>query len=216
MPFLSLHAHVSFGRVGDRAVFLDLGRDRYFALDGETAAAFDAVRLRGGTVDRGEPAANRLLRTGLFVLKEIPGNLDPARCPAPACQSPARAAVRARDVASAWRILGRIRKTLRRRGLERVLEDQLRLAAGPTREVDMATLASRFGAARALLPIPSRCLADSLALRAWMAGHGAAPAIVFGVKLDPFAAHCWAQSGAMVLNDSPDRTREFTPVLVLP
>jgi hypothetical protein len=36
---------------------------------------------------------------------------------------------------------------------------------------------------------------------------------VIGVKLNPFAAHCWLQVGDVVLNDLPERVAAFTPIL---
>jgi len=81
---------------------------------------------------------------------------------------------------------------------------------------ELESVSLRFRHARALVPIGPTCLQDSLALRDWLGSRQASAAIVFGVKLDPFAAHCWVQSENTVLNDAPDKVREFTPVFVVP
>jgi hypothetical protein len=52
-------------------------------------------------------------------------------------------------------------------------------------------------------------------LREWLDKAGLRPALVFAVRLDPFAAHCWLQHDELVLNDAVDRVGAFTPVLVL-
>jgi hypothetical protein len=65
------------------------------------------------------------------------------------------------------------------------------------------------------VPIAPKCLPDTLVLRDWLARAGLGPALVFGVRMDPFGAHCWLQSGSLVLNDAVDRIAAFTPVLVL-
>jgi hypothetical protein len=39
--------------------------------------------------------------------------------------------------------------------------------------------------------------------------------LVFGAKLNPFAAHCWVQLEDVVLNDRTDNVAVFTPVGVI-
>lgn len=38
---------------------------------------------------------------------------------------------------------------------------------------------------------------------------------VFGVRMAPFKAHCWIQSGGVVLNDSLDHVAQFKPILII-
>jgi hypothetical protein len=59
------------------------------------------------------------------------------------------------------------------------------------------------------------CLLDSLTLTRFLALYGVFPDWVFGVKTEPFYAHCWVQQGDCVCNDSPDYVGEFAPILVL-
>jgi hypothetical protein len=59
------------------------------------------------------------------------------------------------------------------------------------------------------------CLLDSLALLNFLARYRVFPEWVFGVKTDPFLAHCWIQHGDVVFNDFPDYVRGFTPILVI-
>ncbi|MDQ2762376.1 MAG: lasso peptide biosynthesis B2 protein, partial [Pseudomonadota bacterium] len=59
------------------------------------------------------------------------------------------------------------------------------------------------------------CLSRSLAFRKLALRRGYRPSLVIGVKLDPFAAHCWVQTGGRVDNDTLDRTRLYEPILVL-
>ena len=59
------------------------------------------------------------------------------------------------------------------------------------------------------------CLFDSLALSELLAKYGLHPNWVFGVRTEPFMAHCWLQHGDLVINDSTQRVREFTPILVV-
>jgi hypothetical protein len=50
---------------------------------------------------------------------------------------------------------------------------------------------------------------------AFLRSHEAGADLVFAAKLDPFAAHCWLQSGEVLLNDRLDRIESFTPVCVV-
>jgi Transglutaminase-like superfamily len=59
------------------------------------------------------------------------------------------------------------------------------------------------------------CLLDSLTLLHFLARYRIFPQWVFGVKADPFYAHCWVQQGDFVFNDTPAYVRGFTPILVV-
>ena len=59
------------------------------------------------------------------------------------------------------------------------------------------------------------CLTDSLALASFLSRRSVSWQLVFGVKLDPFAAHCWLQDDGAVLNDAADSVSTFTPILVI-
>jgi len=59
------------------------------------------------------------------------------------------------------------------------------------------------------------CLFDSLTLLNFLAGYSLFPEWVFGVKTDPFYAHCWVQQDDFVFNDTPDYVRGFSPILVV-
>jgi hypothetical protein len=61
----------------------------------------------------------------------------------------------------------------------------------------------------------SACLLDSLTLMHFLGAEGIHPQWVFGVKTEPFDAHCWVQHGELVLNDVPDRVRQYSPILVV-
>ena len=58
------------------------------------------------------------------------------------------------------------------------------------------------------------CLFDSFVLIEFLSQYGVFPRWVIGVKTGPFEAHCWVQSGTVVLNDTPERVTSLTPILV--
>ena len=59
------------------------------------------------------------------------------------------------------------------------------------------------------------CLPRSLVLLAYLALRGIPADLVFGVRLSPFMAHCWAQYGHTVLNDHLENTAAFAPVFAV-
>ena len=72
-----------------------------------------------------------------------------------------------------------------------------------------------FHAIRRLLPIKPICLTDSLALLHFLWRRGVRPQLVLGVRLEPFAAHCWLQTDTLILNESVDHARAFRPIQVV-
>ena len=59
------------------------------------------------------------------------------------------------------------------------------------------------------------CLRDSLTFVEFLALFGLYPDWIFGVRMNPFVAHCWVQQGNLVLNDSVDYVHEFTPIMAV-
>jgi hypothetical protein len=59
----------------------------------------------------------------------------------------------------------------------------------------------------------SRCLLNALVLSEFLSIYGMRAECVFGVHARPFGAHCWLERGHLVLNDTVERVRRFTPIL---
>ena len=57
------------------------------------------------------------------------------------------------------------------------------------------------------------CRFDSLALIEFLAPHHCFPLWVFGVRCEPFGAHCWVQDDEYVLNDSVEVVQQYTPIM---
>jgi len=72
-----------------------------------------------------------------------------------------------------------------------------------------------FDRLRWFYPRPYLCMFDSLALIHFLAHFRLHPDWVFGVKADPFEAHCWVQADGLVLNDTVGRVSGFTPIMYL-
>ena len=77
-------------------------------------------------------------------------------------------------------------------------------------------VADAFRAAATVLRAEDQCLPRAIAAR-WMCDrYKLDAALVFGVRLDPFAAHSWVQVGDAVIVGDLEQVRLFTPILVVP
>ena len=57
-----------------------------------------------------------------------------------------------------------------------------------------------------------RCLFHSLALLAFLSRYRIVPEWVIGVKISPWGAHSWLVSGNKVLDSTPEKICEYTPI----
>ncbi len=213
-----LRPGISFCRIGDRFLFLDLDRDRYFALT-DTADRVFAALLAGGR--SGDDDAARLVAQGLLV--ETPS----AERPLPVRSPPAPvsslldltgAASRGGGAAALARRLltaAELRATSLAAALSRLARRKERQARGAGAPADPLPIARAFAAAALIVPARDRCLTTSLALAHRLVSLGHAPDLVLGVKLRPFQAHCWVQLGAALPGDRVDVVRNFTPILTV-
>jgi hypothetical protein len=116
-----------------------------------------------------------------------------------------------------FRSLSQASRQLRTQCFAAVVSDvQARKPRGLTAEFEMdraRCLSSGFHKLRLFYDHPYQCLFDSLALLNFLACFDLYPDWVFGVEAEPFEAHCWVQSGSVVLNDTVERVCAFTPIM---
>ena len=70
-----------------------------------------------------------------------------------------------------------------------------------------------FGRLRSLFPRRYLCLFDSLALIEFLARYDLFPSWIFGVRLEPWAAHCWVQEAGHIFNEELEEAAGYTPVM---
>jgi hypothetical protein len=93
-----------------------------------------------------------------------------------------------------------------------------RKESGRAQIVDPATLSRSIAIFRRLRPFyprPYLCLYDSLALVEFLARRGLYPLWIFAVQAQPFGAHCWVQSGGLLLNEGSEYAGQFTPIMTI-
>lgn len=187
-------------------IFLDISRDRYFCLaDASNREAF-----------------HELDQAGLSRAHQ------PSRWPRPADWTPPiRSSMaidsgrfRLPDIARAIWIQRRTERRLATTSFAATLTDLRRLMDNVDRRASksrhtVAQSISAFEHARLLRTAADRCLPRSIALALCLASDGKRTNLVIGVKLAPFGAHCWVQSGDEVLNDSVEEVLRYQPILII-
>ena len=208
---------IGFAMVDGEAVFMDARTDTYFMLEPPQKGDVIDMLVDGG-FDGCDPRLAEAIGIG-----EEPAEIIRAECPRPARSLVDEPAPmhwpRPADLFSTACVVIGTRSRLRRRPIEGVLEDVLATRAAVTEDTAcgarLTARARRFLSARRLVPVKGNCLTDSLALLRLLGPTGHAAMLVFGVKLHPFAAHCWVQSNDLVLNDRLDNVAAFSPVRVI-
>jgi len=217
----TLAPHISFGFVGADAVVLDMAADRYLRLG---KAESDVLRALIEE-ERASPvstALDRLCRSGMII-----GGSGPI---APVVAAPILSSVVETTASSRAAFQPRLIEILTDRmmaarwmdvaGLSRTMAHwrALRSRQGP---FDRATPSSLTDLVRGFhrgmryYPAKRRCVQDSLALMTCLWRRHLDAELYFGVRLDPFAAHCWVQSGDLLLTDPAASVAEFSPVFRL-
>ncbi len=216
----ALREGLSFCRVEDRLLFLDLPADRYFCLARDAERSFAQLCDTEWNSQDDEPRLAGFVRNGLLVMSDKAP--QPAPCPAPHAASQSLAGTtppaRASDTISAMLHLALAPLELRTFGLAGALAragHRKRRASGREGAARIARVAAGFEACNAIVSAHDRCLPRSLAIAHALTRTGARPELVLAVKLGPFKAHAWVQCEDMVINERVEVTRLFTPILVI-
>jgi hypothetical protein len=223
MTTMSDQRGLSFCRVGDSCVFLDLAADRYFALSADANEAFLAYLTMGSCAPH---AFKALAEAGILTRGD--GEQVPA-CEVQACEArPSRHALPHPSRAPLSQVLrailqrGRWARMLARQPLaacvsliqSRRMALPLRAKPHPDDLAVLARLGQAYRQAALLWSEYEQCLGTSLALADDAIRIGEPAHLVFGVQTGPFQAHCWVEAHGLLVSERPDRVERFTPILV--
>jgi transglutaminase-like putative cysteine protease len=202
-----------------RVIFLDIDADRYFALPPNAEEAF--LRLaQGEKQEIGK--LDGLLARGLLVEDEgrdglqLGPNIPAATADfldelSPQARTADVARALAAEMGAAWRV--------KRRPFANVIAWAAGSPTAAPRSGDpdmrLRRLASASAAASYFLRATDRCLVRALALHSICKHFGIGSRLVFGVRINPFAAHCWVQHGDAILIGDFEQVRLFTPIKVV-
>lgn len=205
-------AGITYCLCDDRAVFLDINRDRYFCLPSALNRSFVRTVAYGDTMHNDD--VERLRARGIGIPMTGQYAARPKAPPLPVSQiAPSDAATSLLRVGAVHLL---VRSRLKRWRFARLIAHEQQRPSPISREVsdqELAGLHAAFQSTSLWIGEADQCLARSIAFRMLAFRLGAALTLVMGVKLDPFAAHCWVQIGDQVANDSLERVRNFTPIL---
>lgn len=214
----NLHWCVCDGQV----ILLDVEADRYFGLPASSVTAFERAadgRVRPEDCERLRP----LIAQGLLIEDPASRGLSAAAAlPATARDFPHEldASPGIATVIRAFVSEIRFARLLRSKPLLDVLRivEQARTGRRGTSGHADRRLGSIIGASitvSLVLRAADRCLVRALAVQWACRRHGISSKLVFGVRAEPFAAHCWVQLNETVLVGDFEQVRLFTPILVL-
>jgi len=213
---MHLAPHIAVADFGDRAVILDIWSDRYRLVGARKAAALAAI-IGDQPIDDQE-ALEAIRLEGML------GRTDERPDCRPSLPQPVRSALEMASAdAAAFSIMSVARATLeasvrlKATSLRSVLawaqRHRRRAGTGAASGETIIALAQSFDRLRTRIPLERICLRDSLALHTLLRGRGADCALVFGVRLDPFGAHCWVQAGEIILSDTLGAVRQMRTIL---
>lgn len=221
--------HVHSCEIDGRLVFLDLRHDAYAALDRDNTALIN--RIIEGTancaLEDGLPdIVPQMQKAGLLSLGH-PTNSESHKAK-PAVASRALVEDHITKIKCRYRLApalvllacARADGALRWRRIERIVYHvhSRKVRRMPRGQNDMTRaqhLVLSFLRYRPLYPRPYLCLFDSLALIEFLHFYRLYPNWIFGVRLEPFHAHCWVQHGDHVFNEPVDIIRPYTPILAV-
>lgn len=220
----ALRAGVHCCIANSQMAFLDVDRDVYFSLPMDVDEAVKRLIHDAKPHETDEQLLRPLVSDGLLVESterkiQVAPAVKPARSifrhPFPRV-SPGLAA--AAFTCHLWTAL-----TLRSAPMQRIVKKlptarpQMPLRSKHLARTDNSLLAhlSAFEATSGMISTQDQCVRSSVALVKFLRRRGYEASLFIGVRLRPFRAHAWVQSGDTVFNDELDDVLPFTPILVV-
>ncbi|MGF7156089.1 lasso peptide biosynthesis B2 protein [Novosphingobium gossypii] len=209
---------VTFCRIGEQSIFLDIFGDRYFCLQSRLDTAFGDLVERG-QIDEHDGTA--LIDIGILVA-EGGGPVRPCPLRADAAPRPNRAEQRKlRPASVAQALLSRVRWTRRVRTKPLAhniatlsgLQESSAMMDPPVDVLSRIEEAHRHAAL--LWGTAGRCLPTAMAIMSDLSHGGVAAHLVFGVKLGPFGAHSWVEAQGRPIGEDPENVDRFVPIRIV-
>ena len=216
----SIREDILWCEANRRIVLMDLNSQRYFTLSSDTEAAFRRLI----STQLSEPGDASLLAQ---LLAPVPFSRESREAATVLPAAPTRSAVEDPSghpspllIGSALTYRWSTARQLRHDAFKKIVA-RLRTLKAAGRHVRPLSSRQQQDAIAAFLKTSrifkthNLCLAHSIAMYRFLASRHYFPNLVLGVKMTPWAAHAWVQDEDMVLNDTVDRVRPYTPILVI-
>lgn len=225
--FLSKHAHICVA--SNTVIVLDEANGKYLSIGKDQAAKLSPFVL-GWPLESSNCDAPPLLRSLVDRSLVTPDPAQGKSATPPTIEMPVawlqdgqprgRPQITAKDVyrfsMSAAFALGSKKYLPFKKMVSKV---QRRKHASQTRPVDTKVLGSLISVFDWLRPLAfkktNECFLYCLALNEFLSKYDIHTTWIFAVQSQPFAAHCWLQSGDQALTDIPFNLRWMVPILVI-
>ncbi|MDR6709300.1 hypothetical protein J2X73_003689 [Novosphingobium sp. 1748] len=208
----------------DQVVLMDIENNAYVMLPPSLGASFERLRKQE-PLDCGDVSyLEALVRAGIIEQQEAEGSITHCSLPV----APERgfdeqdlASWSVRDMALAILALGKTRHALHQCSFAEILAEirdaKCRADATVAGSEDRRAreIASAFYRMNAYVTRYDQCLLRSLAMIRCLLANRVPADLMFGVATRPFRAHCWVQHRDLVLNDTLEGIRNYTPILVI-
>lgn len=225
MTHYAVRDDLSFCRVGEQIVFLDIKNDRYFRLPQPLERAL-VTHLEGD--GNSDTDISGLIERNILVDQPSSTSVG-RRSIKPALRSAmeapyAKQRIRAFELMEVLAIVLHTKLELKLFSLKHVLDglgaDRHIQPVNTTRPTALlahrlSDVAAVYRRARLYVPVDMCCLLDSVAMTKFLRRRQLHAHVVFGVALDPFSAHCWVQVDDLVLNDTVGNVNSHTPIRVV-
>ncbi|WDF74228.1 lasso peptide biosynthesis B2 protein [Novosphingobium sp. KACC 22771] len=207
----------------EQVVLMDIERNAYVALPPSLAPSFERLRRHEALDGDDIRCVDALIRTGILVQNAPDGAVTPCSLP----MEPVRGfdaqdllGWSLRDCLQATFALGKARNALLHHNLAGILAEIRDQQTGANcvsavhTDLRARAVASAFYRMNAFVTRYDQCLLRSLAMIRCLLASRVQANLIFGVATRPFRAHCWVQQGDLVLNDTLEGIRNYTPILV--
>lgn len=200
-------------------MFLDLVADRYSCLPRAAEAAF--LRFARGAEKPGDSSRlAALVERGMLVEDAgktrpgLPTPIPPAMCDLtrdPEINPTALDLLHAISTQLKWACILRMRPLAQIAAGAQLRARQHRPTCSELGHY-IGRIIAAFAATSIILPSADRCLVRALAMHDLCRRAGIHPLVIFGVRMNPFLAHCWVQLDGKVLIGDFEQVRLFTPI----
>lgn len=207
--------------IGDRAIVLDLERDKYLGLSKSLTATLLTVTSRSEAEASNDNAAFELARSKLLAAGLVSDHpKEPFESPPAGTRTIWANVARCewREAVAIMRALSEAALALRFNSFKRTIYWLRALKARSEVSDDERVaqkLVSAFYDTRPWFVLKPICRLDAIALCLFLWRNGVNADLVFGVRLERFGAHCWVQQGEAVLNEAHEGVLKYTPIMVV-
>jgi hypothetical protein len=216
-----VHPDLHWCMAGNHAIFLNLSSDRYFTIPTTWNDTFRKAS-EGADLDPGDPTISKLCRNAVLIqLASLSTPMPPVAELPPASEELRPSPNRRRSISLQLKGLWwqwYVSRALSRRGLYFLIRRLSRVSSkrpGPQLPLESyAALTGSFAHTNFFRTHADQCLVRSAGLLFLIRQFDPDVRLVIGVSSSPFSAHAWLQRDKVILNDTIDQVRAYTPIFV--